>query len=57
VAACAARARGIEAAGQARDADAIDDVLRADPNLSVDQIAAASHAPRKIVEALLDLAK
>jgi hypothetical protein len=38
-------------------ADAIDDVRKADPNLSVDQIATATHVPKKIVEALLDRAK
>jgi hypothetical protein len=39
---------GIEAAGQARDADM---------KFSVDQITTATHVPRKIVEALLDRAK
>jgi hypothetical protein len=39
---------GIEAAGQARDADT---------KFSVDQITTATHVPRKIVEALLDRAK
>jgi hypothetical protein len=47
----------IEAAGQTRDADAIDDVRWADPNHPVDQIATATHVPRKIVEALLDRSK
>jgi hypothetical protein len=38
-------------------ADGIGDVRKADPNLSVDQSAAAIYAPKWIVEALLDRAK
>ena len=38
-------------------ADGIGNVRKADPNLSVDQRAAATHMPKRIVEALLDRAK
>jgi hypothetical protein len=38
-------------------ADAIHDVRKADPNLSVDQSAAATNAPKNIVEALLNRVK
>jgi hypothetical protein len=48
---CGSTSRASRPQGQAQDADAID-VRRAGSNLSVDQITMASHAHKKIVEAL-----